>query len=108
MPGSISIDSTTGEAKVLFVDDKGDTDAAAPAGAVVTYRSSDETVATVDASTGKITPVKEGTTNIGADILDASGNPVLEPDGTTPFSVPDSAITIVAGAAVGAELQIQS
>lgn len=113
MPGQITVDTTNATATVSFVDDKGDTNAPAPAGAVVTFTSDNPAVATIatsagDALVGDITPVAEGSANIGATIADASGNPILEPDGVTPFSVSAAAVTVVAGAAVGAELTLQN
>lgn len=107
MGGQITVDTTNEQASVVFVDDKGDTDAPAPEGAVVTYTSDNEAVATVD-STGKVTPVAEGTANIGATIADASGNPIMEPDGTTPFAVQPVQVTVGPGQAVGAELSLST
>lgn len=107
MPSSLSIDDTTGTAKVVWVDAKGDTDAAAPANAKVTFAVDDETVATIDADTGALTPVKEGSANVTVEITDATtGGPLMEPDGTTPFEAQSAAFSVVAGAAAGVELQI--
>lgn len=108
MGGQITVDTTTEQASVVFVDDKGDTDAPAPEGAVVTYTSDNEAVATVDPASGKVTPVAEGTANIGATIADASGNPIMEPDGTTPFTVQPVPVTVGPGAAVGAALSLST
>lgn len=105
-PGRISIDATTKQAEIKYTDDRGDTDAAAPDGAVVTFASDNDAVATVDPNTGAITPVAEGDFNVSATIAGADGSPIMEPDGVTPFTVEPSAETIVAGAAVGAELEI--
>jgi hypothetical protein len=109
MPGSITVDTTNETALVEFVDDKGDVNAPAPAGAVVTFTSDNPSVATVatDATNplqGDVTPVAEGTANIGATIADASGNPILEPDGVTPFTVASVAVTVGPGAADSATL----
>lgn len=113
MAGQITVDTAAGEenATLAFVDDKGDTDAAAPAGAVVTFTSDNPSVATVatnadNALQGDITPVAEGTANIGATIADGSGNPIMEPDGLTPFSVSPVTVTVSAGGATGAELTL--
>jgi hypothetical protein len=112
MPGSITVDTTNETATLAFVDDKGDTDAAAPDGVIVTFTSSDETVATVatDATNGlvgDITPVAEGTADIGVTLANADGSPVLEADGTTPFPVPTAVtVTVGAGAAVGDALTL--
>lgn len=107
-PQQLSIDDTTGTAQLNWVDDKGDTDAAAPAGAQVTYSVDDAAVATVDPQTGVITPVAEGSANLWVAIVGADGNPLMEADGTTPFSAPAVPFQVVAGAAVGAELAIKS
>jgi uncharacterized protein YjdB len=109
MPGSITVDTTNETATVAFVDDKGDDNAPTPAGAVVTFTSDNEAVATVAADSvnplqGDVTPVAEGTANIGATIADASGNPILEPDGVTPFTVASVAVTVGPGAADSATL----
>lgn len=111
MAGQINVDTTNETVTLAFVDDKGDTDAAAPAGATVTFTSDNPSVATVNPDTdndlkGDITPVAEGTANIGATIADASGNPIMEPDGLTPFSVSPVAVTVTAGGATGAELTL--
>lgn len=109
MAGAITIDTSNETALVEFIDDHGDTNAPAPAGAVVTFTSDNEAVATVatDATNplqGDVTPVAEGTANIGATIADASGNPILEPDGVTPFTVASVAVTVGPGAADSATL----
>jgi hypothetical protein len=106
MPGTITVDTTNEQAAVNYVDDKGDTDAPAPEGAVVTYVSDNPAVATVDPTSGKVAPVAEGTANISATIADAAGQPILEPDGVTPFSVQPVAVTVGPGAAVGAGLSL--
>lgn len=105
MPGAITVDTVGETAAVQWLDDKGDTDAAAPAGAFITYTSDNPAAATID-SNGAITPVAEGTTNIGATIADVNGNPILEPDGVTAFSVATVLVTVSAGAAVGAGLSL--
>ena len=109
MPGQITVDTTNETATVQFVDDKGDTNAAAPVGAVVTFTSDNVAVVTVAADptnplVANVTPVTEGTANIGATIADASGAPILEPDGVTPFSVAPGAVTVSAGPAGSAQL----
>ena len=111
MPGSITVDTTNETATVHFVDDKGDTDAAAPEGIVVTFASDTPTVATIAADPanplqGNITPVAEGTANISVTFTNADGTPFLEPDGTTPFTAQPVALTVTAGAAVGADLSL--
>lgn len=107
MPGAINVDTTNETVSIGFVDDKGDTDAAAPDGAVVAYTSDNEAVATVDPTSGAITPVAEGTANIGATLTAADGSPLLEADGVTPFPAPATvAVTVSAGAAVGDALTL--
>lgn len=105
MSGTLSIDDLTKTAKVNYVDDKGDTDAAGPAGAVVTFAALTPTVS-VDPATGKVTPVSEGPYSVGATIADAAGAPILEPDGVTPFTLTPVDGTVVAGVAVAAELSL--
>lgn len=109
MPGQITVDTTNETVLLEWVDDHGDTDAAAPAGAVVAFTSDNEGVVTIASDPtnplqGDITTVAEGDANIGASITDQAGNPILEPDGTTPFAVNPVAVHVSAGAAVGADL----
>jgi hypothetical protein len=112
MPGQITVDTTNETVTLSFVDDHGDTDAAAPAGAVVVFASDNPAVATValDASVpfqADVTPVAEGTANISATLTDASGNPLTEADGSTPFPAPDSVeVTVAPGSAVGDALTL--
>lgn len=108
MPTQITVDQS-GSALLEFLDDKGDTTAAAPAGAVITFTSDTPAVATVapDASNpllADIVGVTPGTASISATITDASGAPLLEPDGVTPFAVTPVAVTVDAGLAVSATL----
>ena len=110
MPGAITVDTTTETASIVWADDHGDTDAAAPSNAsgatVPVFGSDNEAVATVDPVTGKVTPVAEGTFNVTvAPFTYPDGTPVLEADGVTPFPVPaPAAVTVSAGAAVAASL----
>ena len=107
MPTQLSVDDTTGTAKLVWVDDKGDTDAAAPANAAVEYGIDNAAVATIDAATGQITPVAEGDANVTVTITDtATGGQLMEADGVTPFQAQPAAFSVVAGTAVGAGLQI--
>jgi hypothetical protein len=109
MSGAITVDTTDETVTLAFTDDHGDTDAAAPAGAVVAFTSDNPAVATVastSALVGQITPVAEGTANIGATLTGADGNPLTEADGT-PFPQPVSVqVTVSAGAAVGDSLSL--
>jgi hypothetical protein len=110
MPGAINVDTTNETVTVSFVDDKNDTNAAAPAGVVITFTSDNAAVVTVatDAANplqGDVTVVAEGTSNLGATLANADGTPLLEADGVTPFPAPATvAVTVSAGAAVGASL----
>jgi hypothetical protein len=108
MPATLSIDDTTGALSLVWVDDKGDTDAAAPAGALVAFTVDNPAVATVDPATGIIAPLAEGVANGSATITGADGSPLLEPDGVTPYTVTPIPFTVVAGAAVGVQFEIKS
>lgn len=106
MPGKISVDSTTGKVTLEFDDDKGDTDAAEPAGDEVTFTSENLAVFTVAADptnglVGDITPVAEGAANVVVNVRDSTGN-------ATAFPPISALVTIVAGAAVGDALVISS
>lgn len=115
MPGSITVDTTNATATVGFLDDKGDV-ATPPVSAdggsiVVTFTSDNESVITVATDStnllqGDLTPVAEGSANIGATIADDQGNPVLEPDGVTPFSVTAVNVSVGAGAAATADITV--
>lgn len=112
MPASISVDTTNEIVTVGFVDDHGDTDAAAPAGVVATFTSDNPAALTVapdptNALQGDLTPVAEGTANVGVTLANADGSPLLEADGTTPWAPVDAvAVTVTPGAAVGARLTV--
>jgi hypothetical protein len=107
MPGQITVDTTNETATLEWLDDKGDTNAAAPSNAsgaaVVTFTSDNAAVATVGTGNpAAVTPVAEGTANIGATIAYPDGTAVLEADGVTPFPTPATvAVTVGPGAAVG-------
>lgn len=109
-PPQISVDEQNKEADVKWVDSHGDTDAAAPPNAQVVWSGDDDSVAMVDADTGKITPVVEGQFTLSVAFNDSStGGSLMLPDGVTPFPVPEpTQIQVVAGAAVGAELEIET
>ena len=112
-PVTITVDTTNEVATLEFVDDKGDTNAAAPDGAIVNFTSDNTaalTIETVAANPlqGDISVVGEGVANVGATITDASGNPLLEADGVTPWpSIETVAVTVDPGAAVGAQLSVE-
>ncbi len=113
MPGTITVDTANETANVNFVDDKGDTNAAAPDGIIIAFTSDNPAVATITADPsnplqGNITPVAEGTANIGVTFTGADGTPFLEPDGVTPFTAAPAVLTVTAGAAVGADLTLSA
>jgi hypothetical protein len=104
---TITVDTTTGTAVLEFVDDHGDTDAAAPDGAQAQWSSDNTAVATIvnaadNPLNGDITPVAEGTTNISVALTDASGNPLTLPDGTVFPTPAPVALTVGAGNAISA------
>ena len=110
---SISVDTTNEIAVLSFVDDKGDTDAVAPAGLTVVFTSDNPAALAVapDATNplqGDLTPGVEGVANLSVALTDANGNsPPLEADGVTPWAVPDPvAVTVTPGAATGAVLSV--
>jgi hypothetical protein len=109
---TVTVDTVNAKATVTFVDDKGDVDAAAPAGTVATFTSDNPAVLTVtpDAANpyaADLGIVAEGVSNVGVTLADANGNPLLEADGTTPWTAIDPvAVTVNPGAAVGAQLSV--
>jgi hypothetical protein len=105
-PTTINIDTVNEQAKIAYVDDKGDLDAQAPDGAVATFTSDNDAVLTIDPSSGQITVVGEGVANVGATIVGSDGNPLTETDGTPWPAVDPAPVTVTAGAAVGARLSV--
>jgi hypothetical protein len=110
---TITVDTTDGIASLSFEDDKGDTNAAAPAGLTAAFSSDNPAALTIanDATNplqGDITVVGEGVANVGVSLTDANGNsPPLEADGVTPWAAIDPvAVTVDPGAAVGAQLSV--
>lgn len=99
MPGEITIDEANEVARFEFVDRINErTDP--PAGAVVTWSSDNEAIATVaqsadDPLSAKVTPVSAGTCNIVGAVSGAT-----EPDGT-PFPNASASLKVDPGAAVG-------
>lgn len=76
--------------------------AAAPAGNVEAWSSDNEAVATVDAASGAVAEVADGTANISV----ANSGSFL-PDGVTPFPNPAPfALTVTAGAAVASTIEV--
>lgn len=109
MPASLSVDDTTGKVLLTWVDDKGDTDAAAPPNARIQFGCDNPAVATVDADSGAILPTAEGSANATVEITDSTtGGPLLEPDGVTPFAPASVSFSVVPGAAVGVALSVQA
>lgn len=106
MPGTITVDTTNETATLTFVDDKGN-ETPAPAGATVTFASSDPNVATVasdpaNPTVGAITPVGVGSADISVTVDGA-----MEADGVTPIPSPDAVtLTVDPGAAAGERLSV--
>lgn len=113
MPSQITVDTVDETIILQWVDDKGNTDAAAPtaadgSAAVISFPSSDEAVATADAS-GAITVVGEGEVAFSLGLASSDGGPIFQRDGVTPFPLPDPvSLTVTAGAAVGARLSVNN
>ena len=107
----LTVDSANAVAILSFTDDHGDA-VAPPAGALATATSDNPAVLTVG-SRGRghrrngvaniqfpLTAVAEGAANLSAAATDASGNPLLGPDGVTPIPAPAPvAVTVNPGAA---------
>lgn len=104
---SITVDEDNQQANIKWVDDKGDTDAAQPPNAAVAWGSDNPAIATVDASSGAITPVAEGSANVTVTVTDNTTGQPFEFNGTA-LSISPAPIQVVAGDAVGAELTIQA
>lgn len=110
---TFTVDTTDGIATLTFDDDKGDTNAAAPAGLVASFTSDNPAALTItndgtNPLQGDITVVGEGVANVGCTLTDADGNsPPLEADGVTPWPLLASVeVTVDPGAAVGAQLAV--
>ena len=103
VPASISIDDTTGAASLEWLDDHGDTDAAAPTGndgnpVVVTFSIDNPGVATIDPSSGVLTPVAEGSANVLVTVTNTDGSPADFANGN-PITADPAPFSIVAGPA---------
>lgn len=112
MPGQITVDTTNETVTLAFYDDKQNV-TNAPDGAQVAFSSDNEAVATVATDPanplqGDVSPTGIGSANLGATLTDANGQPLMEPDGTTPFSVAPVAVTVTAGAAESAGLVLSA
>ena len=113
----ITVDTTNATVEIEFEDDHGDvvpaptsSDGSGPI--VVTFVSDTPSVLTVGATTddtadagisAALTPVATGTANISVTVTNASGTPLLEADGTTPFTVP-APVAVTVGAGPASEL----
>jgi hypothetical protein len=99
--GTLTVDTVNGTVTIQYTDDKGDTNAAAPADASPSFVSDNPSVLTVSADAtnplqGDLVPVAEGVANVSASGLGTA------PDGTS-FSASPIAITVTAGTATGAD-----
>ena len=100
----LTVDSVNAVAILSFTDDHGDA-VAPPAGALATVTSSDTTVLTAGAAVAgadangipniqfPLAEVAEGVSTLTVTSTDASGNPLLGPDGVT--AIPDPAPVVV-------------
>jgi hypothetical protein len=107
----LTVDSANAVAILSFTDDHGDA-VAPPAGALATATSSDTTILTVGAAVAgadangianiqfPLAEVAAGTASLSVASTDASGNPLLGPDGVTPIAAPAPVdVTVTPGAA---------
>lgn len=106
----VTVDTTNETASVEFFDDHNDV-TAQPEGSVITFTSSDEAAATVtqradDAKVADIGILAVGTTDIGASVADADGNPMTEPDGSAWAPIESTTVEVDPGAAVGARMSV--
>ena len=112
MAAGFTVDTTTGKVTLGFTDDKGDVDAAAPAGLDALVWSADTGTVTQDASNplaGDISGQVEPSITVSVGPLTVSGAPALEADGVTPLPpVPPLTVPVVAGAATGEALSASS
>lgn len=111
----LTVDSASAVAILSFTDDHGDA-VAPPAGALATAVSSDTAVLTVGAGVPgtdangvaniqfPLAEVAEGTSTLSVAATDASGNPLLGPDGATPIPAPAPVTVTVNPGAPAAEV----
>lgn len=99
MASTFTVDEITGKtASIAWVDDKGDLNAAAPAGATVSGWASDTpAVLTIDPNTAILTGITDGTAAITAIVTLADGSS---------FPVTADVVTLTPGAAVAGIIQI--
>lgn len=112
MPGQITVDTTNETVAVAFYDDKQNV-TSAPEGATVTFSADNPAVVTVATDPanplqGDITPVGVGTAVVSAALTDANGQPLMEPDGVTQFSVQPVSVSVTPGAAETAGLVLSA
>lgn len=117
MSAQLTVDDTNKQLVIEFLDDKGDTDAAPPASndgnpLVVNFTSTDPSVCGVAADpsnplVGALTVGNEGECQLGAEIQNGDGSQVMEPDGSTPFTVTPVDVTVGAGQAVSATATVE-
>jgi hypothetical protein len=112
MAAGFTVDTLTGKVTLGFTDDKGDADAAAPAGLDALVWSSDTGTVTQDASNplaADISGQVEPSITVSVGPLTVAGAPALEADGVTPLpAVAPLTIPVVAGAATGEALSASS
>ena len=111
----LTVDSANAVAILSFTDDKNDA-VAAPAGALATATSDTPAVMTVGAAVAgadaagvaniqfPLSEVTAGTATLSAAVTDASGNPLLGPDGVTPIPAPAPVLVTVTPGAPAAEV----
>jgi hypothetical protein len=111
----LTIDSVN-SAAVLTIQDRENEDVAPPAGTIATATSSDTAVMTVGAAVAgadangvpniqfPLTEVTAGTSTLSVVVTDASGNPLLGPDGVTPIPAPAPVDVTVSPGAPAAEV----
>ena len=114
-PEMLTVDSANAVAILSFEDDHGDP-VAPPAGVLATATSSDIAVLTVGAAVAgadangvaniqfPLLEVAEGTSTLTVAATDASGAPLLGPDGVTPIPAPEPVVVTVAPGAPAAEV----
>jgi hypothetical protein len=111
----LTVDSANAVAILSFEDDHGDA-VAPPAGALATATSSDTAVMTVGAAVAgadaagianiqfPLAEVTTGTSTLSVAATDASGAPLLGPDGVTPIPAPAPVVVTVNPGAAAAEV----
>ena len=111
----LTVDSANAVAILSFTDDHGEA-VAPPSGALATATSDNTAVLTVGAAVAgadangvaniqfPLGEVAEGTANLSVVTTDASGNPLLGPDGVTPIPAPAPVAVTVSPGAPAAEM----